>query len=968
MAINCCGCNKKLTRLNKNNLEFVTKLYCSLECLKSFCFEHLQRCCHCNVLVEDKARIKYCTRFGTKVEQFCSQACLENYKKLNTFCTLCKQKLGVMVISKEKKFCSLFCASRFNGRGINQKFFENRNMCSVCKTVGVHHYEILKGSLSEFVCSKNCLKAYNWMCPEESDTVRASCSLCGCKLMKCKVNFFLGGWIIGFCSEQCSSIYLTINSEILTCGVCNIKKLNFDLIRRSGKKSEYFCSVPCLTERLNEEEKQDHFDGPHSELLGSRLRKNHLRSSTDSCIEVGDDSEDNSSQDVQNSEGVEDKCRRYKREHVKKFLEKWAGNTEEKGIQTNKWEGYFYQKINSATQCFNSLQTSSSQTDDTLGSKGTGVDISNLIFTPFPVHVPTPVGMDAQFQIIPIFSPVPVPIPLPLLKKSKKRKISSSLNNREKKRGNLTFLDVAEQFMLNNEKRKNTKADLDTNDKEGNASSIVEGKAEKDEANPRSNIVEEEAVKDDNPFSKKIIEERVEIDDSSFSSLIIEEERVKDDFSYSSSIIEEKSGKKDASSSNSKIEEEKSKCDEEEKSKCDDGSVKDNKIEKKLEKDDNFFRDNIIEDKLLKIDEDSGDQFSLLNIDIPNTWSPDSDIFEIDLSPHEPEKTVFRSKNSYSETSVKSSETQDAKLLNRLFSECKISRNTKEIRESVGKKVWEEFVTEKSKDEEFMSKVSSRIWNISDISKMDRCFWVMEFISSVLQLNDLHPHLVIYVLLCVQKYFTSNSVFDSIFTCVSYQKASNLFFQFLQKYLDTFSSVTSLIEFSRNLDSVKISEEMLWESKQLDSATPSSLLFSVFYFNTKVFGLHSFEEHESASNKNFSRFNKVEVLKDGTPIRLNHVRFTPSSKHSQQKKKYPEVVENYINVKKCPVKLFNMYISKCPVDALSLPHFYFSPIIGCSSDAKVWFTTRNLTSEALSNMLNFTRMVEEIQDVLYEKP
>ncbi|RXG58269.1 Zinc finger MYM-type protein 3 [Armadillidium vulgare] len=724
MAINCCGCNKKLTRLNKNNLEFVTKLYCSLECLKSFCFEHLQRCCHCNVLVEDKARIKYCTRFGTKVEQFCSQACLENYKKLNTFCTLCKQKLGVMVISKEKKFCSLFCASRFNGRGINQKFFENRNMCSVCKTVGVHHYEILKGSLSEFVCSKNCLKAYNWMCPEESDTVRASCSLCGCKLLKCKVNFFLGGWIIGFCSEQCSSIYLTINSEILMCGVCNIKKLNFDLIRRSGKKSDYFCSVPCLTERLNEEEKQDHFDGPHSELLGSRLRKNHLRSSTDSCIEV-------------------ERTIRYKREHVKKFLEKWAGNTEEKGIQTNKWEGYFYQKINSATQCFNSLQTSSSQTDDTLGSKGTGVDISNLIFTPFPVHVPTPVGMDAQFQIIPIFSPVPVPIPLPLLK------------------------------------RKNTKADLYTNDKEGNASSIVEGKAEKDEANPRSNIVEEEAVKDDNPFSKKIIEERVEIDDSSFSSLIIEEERVKDDFSYSSSIIEEKSGKKDASSSNSKIEEEKSKCDEEEKSKCDDASVKDNKMEKKLEKDDNFFRDNIIEDKLLKIDEDSGDQFSLLNIDIPNTWSPDSDIFEIDLSPHEPEKTVFRSKNSYSETSVKSSETQDAKLLNRLFSECKISRNTKEIRESVGKKVWEEFVTEKSKDEEFMSKVSSRIWNINDISKMDRCFWVMEFISSV------------------QKYFTSHSVFDSIFTCVSYQKASNLFFQFLQKYLDTFSSVTSLIEFRR---------------------------------------------------------------------------------------------------------------------------------------------------------------------------
>ncbi|KAB7500800.1 hypothetical protein Anas_08493 [Armadillidium nasatum] len=342
MAINCCGCNKKLTRLNKNNLEFVTKLYCSLECLNSFCFEHLQRCCHCNVLVEDKARIKYCTRFGTKVEQFCSHACLENYKKLNTFCTLCKQKLGVMVISKEK----------------------------------------------------GCLKAYNWLCPDESDAVKTSCSLCGCKLVKCKVNFFLGGWIIGFCSEQCSSIYLTINSEILTCGVCNIKKLNFDLIRRSGKKSEYFCSVPCLTERLNEEEKQDHFDGAHRELLGSRFRNNHLRSSTESCIE------------------------RYKREQVKKFLEKWAGKTEEKSIQTNKWEGYFYQKINSATQCFNSVQTSSSQTDDTLGSKG--VNISNLIFTPFPVHVPTPVGMDAQFQIIPIFSPVPVPIPIPLLKKREK--------------------------------------------------------------------------------------------------------------------------------------------------------------------------------------------------------------------------------------------------------------------------------------------------------------------------------------------------------------------------------------------------------------------------------------------------------------------------------------------------------------------------------------------------------------------
>ena len=107
----------------------------------------------------------------------------------------------------------------------------------------------------------------------------------------------------------------------------------------------------------------------------------------------------------------------------------------------------------------------------------------------------------------------------------------------------------------------------------------------------------------------------------------------------------------------------------------------------------------------------------------------------------------------------------------------------------------------------------------------------------------------------------------------------------------------------------KIEEEILWEAKQLGVHSPSVLLHTVLYFNTKYFFLDKVEAHKKLSFTNVKRHSKRNIGPNGEDYgRSTFLRYYPDF-HGLEQVIY-EQGENYDNPLRCPVELYNFYLSK----------------------------------------------------------
>lgn len=84
-----------------------------------------------------------------------------------------------------------------------------------------------------------------------------------------------------------------------------------------------------------------------------------------------------------------------------------------------------------------------------------------------------------------------------------------------------------------------------------------------------------------------------------------------------------------------------------------------------------------------------------------------------------------------------------------------------------------------------------------------------------------------------------------------------------------------------------------------------------------------------------------------------------------RKKKVYEQQENEENPLRCPVKLYEFYLSKCPESVKTRNDvFYLQPERSCVPDSPVWYSTQALSRDALSKMLHRVKMVKEINIAL----
>ncbi|XP_068015421.1 zinc finger MYM-type protein 4-like isoform X7 [Melanerpes formicivorus] len=250
-------------------------------------------------------------------------------------------------------------------------------------------------------------------------------------------------------------------------------------------------------------------------------------------------------------------------------------------------------------------------------------------------------------------------------------------------------------------------------------------------------------------------------------------------------------------------------------------------------------------------------------------------------------------------------------------------------------------------------------------------FGLCQFIQEVRRPNGekYDPDSILYLCLGIQQYLFENGRIDNIFT-----EPYSRFMIELTKLLKIWEPtiLPNGYMFSR------IEEEHLWECKQLGAYSPIVLLNTLLFFNTKYFQLKNVSEHLKLSFAHVMR--RTRTLKYNT--KMTYLRFFPpfqkqeveSEKLSVGKRKRceeeeiataVEMAENTDNPLRCPVRLYEFYLSKCSESVKQRSDvFYLQPERACVPNSPMWYSTLPIDPGTLDIMLTRILMVREVHEEL----
>ncbi|CAG2175652.1 unnamed protein product, partial [Oppiella nova] len=212
-----------------------------------------------------------------------------------------------------------------------------------------------------------------------------------------------------------------------------------------------------------------------------------------------------------------------------------------------------------------------------------------------------------------------------------------------------------------------------------------------------------------------------------------------------------------------------------------------------------------------------------------------------------------------------------------------------------------------------------------------------KFVEEICQVHGqaYTPDYIYMLCLDLQKHLAQNNRLDNIFMDPSYK-------QFIH------AIHTRLVDYNPQLTCIQ--EEHLWECGQLGAHSPTVLLNTVMFLSTKYFHMVQLEEHTSFS---FSNLSKQWAI-DGTQCLV-------FQSGRGRKKRTLTLYENVENQLRCPVKLFEFYLSKCPENVTQRRDmFYLYPIEGCVPDSMTWYSSNPMTNASVTKMLKRILVVREI--------
>ncbi|MEE6472744.1 hypothetical protein FKM82_009707 [Ascaphus truei] len=257
---------------------------------------------------------------------------------------------------------------------------------------------------------------------------------------------------------------------------------------------------------------------------------------------------------------------------------------------------------------------------------------------------------------------------------------------------------------------------------------------------------------------------------------------------------------------------------------------------------------------------------------------------------------------------------------------------------------------------------------------VDLSNWLACFVNEVRRPNgeNYAPDSIYYLCLGIQEFLSGSNRKDNIFVDQSYQAFGQEFNKIIRSWQPSILPDGSI--FSR------VEEDYLWRINQLGTQSPVALLFTLFYFNTKYFGLKTVEQHLRLSFGTVLRqLKKNPLTKENKACLQYQVSSlcdsdsedkiaTGKRKHEDDKPVF-EQIENTADPSRCPVKIFEYYQSRSPQNLNQrMDIFYLKPEDSVSTDSPdspdspVWYTSTSLDRNTLENMLIRVLLVKDIYD------
>ncbi|XP_052868911.1 zinc finger MYM-type protein 4 [Anopheles cruzii] len=290
------------------------------------------------------------------------------------------------------------------------------------------------------------------------------------------------------------------------------------------------------------------------------------------------------------------------------------------------------------------------------------------------------------------------------------------------------------------------------------------------------------------------------------------------------------------------------------------------------------------------------------------------------------------------------------------------------LKYTFGVNAWKQWVLTKNADLE-KSSIRRKLFK-SDILQLtadELNYSLCLFVKEVRKPNgtEYAPDTIYYLVLGIQQYLFEKGRVENIFTDPYYERFTDCLDEVAKKFSVLYNDSQFIV--------TRVEEEHLWECKQLGAHSPHVLLSTLMFFNTKHFNLVSVEEHMELSFSHIMKHWKRNPNQGGQGAKSQAprnvmLRFYPpqsSLAANTRKKKVYEQQENEDNPLRCPVKLYEFYLSKCPESVKTRNDvFYLQPERSCVPDSPVWYSTQALSKESLCKMLHRVKMVKEINIAL----
>ncbi|XP_077095202.1 zinc finger MYM-type protein 4 isoform X2 [Siphateles boraxobius] len=298
-----------------------------------------------------------------------------------------------------------------------------------------------------------------------------------------------------------------------------------------------------------------------------------------------------------------------------------------------------------------------------------------------------------------------------------------------------------------------------------------------------------------------------------------------------------------------------------------------------------------------------------------------------------------------------------------------LSTSCSKLNQMYGVEAWASWVKMKTGQSEQVQESEGPMTVKEDLlqsTPADLSFGLCRFIKEVRRPNGkaYEPDSIYYLCLGIQQCLLENERLENIFT-------DSLYSQFITDITTLLKDWGNALPPGGYIHS-RVEEEYLWECKQLGALSPIVLLNTLLFFGAKLLNLKTIEEHRRLAFANVTHSSKT--TKNGT---TSYLRFRMPSKEEEKDKKSPavkrrkeeelveeeflEMPENVENPLRCPVRLYEFYLSKCSNSVKQRPDlFYLQPEASCHPSSPVWYSAQPLDSTMMESMLTRILAIRDI--------